>query len=171
MSAVLRTGRGTASAAVGTPDARRAAARRGDDAGRSSGGVGALCRALFEEVVEIGIDGGAGGAGLRAPEPRAQLVAALSAATGERVLVVDAVDAGPLDAEVVLALVAWPEADAVVPVDRSGADLPFGLYRREVCLAKLGAPEAGLAVERVPLAALGLAGGAVLGALPVGTGG
>jgi hypothetical protein len=111
---------------------------------------------------------GPGGAGL------AGLAAAVVAAAGERVLVVGEGD--PLaSAELLLALVAWPEAAIVLPTVEAAGDargrggVPIGIYRREDLLARAeamlasGAPGSdfeafvvGLEVVRVPLARLGL---------------
>jgi molybdopterin-guanine dinucleotide biosynthesis protein A len=94
------------------------------------------------------------------------VVSALEAATSERVLVV-ATDMPMLGSEILLALTAWPEADAVVPVDDEGDQPLCAIYRREVCLAsardRLGAEELALGpwldsfeTARVPLARFGL---------------
>jgi len=61
------------------------------------------------------------------------LASALEAASSERVLVV-ATDLPLLEAELLLALTAWPEADAVVPVDPHGEQPLCAIYRREACL-------------------------------------
>lgn len=134
VSVIIRTG-----SAAGAPvEAAALGAERDSGTGRSLVG---LCRALFDQVIEIG----AGGSGT-------DLAAALSAATGERVLVVEAEAGRAVTAEGLLALVAWPERSALRPVDADGADLPWAIFRREECLAQLQTLE----IERVPLAALGL---------------
>ena len=61
------------------------------------------------------------------------LVTALEAASSERVLVV-ATDLPLLEVDLLLALTAWPEADAVVPVDAHGEQPLCAIYRREACL-------------------------------------
>lgn len=62
------------------------------------------------------------------------LVGALESATSERVLVV-ATDLPKLDADLLLALTAWPESDIVVPTDEYGDHPLCAIYRREVCSA------------------------------------
>lgn len=99
----------------------------------------------------------------------AGLAAAIAAARGERVIVVGEGDPRT-GAEVLLALVAWPEAAVVRPAPGPGGDPPTGIYRRADLLARAeavlqGAAPAptleafveGLAVERVPIDRLGLA--------------
>jgi molybdopterin-guanine dinucleotide biosynthesis protein A len=62
------------------------------------------------------------------------LVSALAAARAERVLVV-ATDLPLVPEALLLALVAWPEADVVLPADAEGPQPLCALYRREVVLA------------------------------------
>ena len=62
------------------------------------------------------------------------LVSALAAARSDRVLVV-ATDLPLLTPDLLLALVAWPEADAVVPRDANGRHALCALYHREPVLA------------------------------------
>ena len=62
------------------------------------------------------------------------LVSALSAASSDCVLVV-ATDLPFVTPDLLLALVAWPEADAVVPRDANGRHALCALYRREPVLA------------------------------------
>jgi molybdopterin-guanine dinucleotide biosynthesis protein A len=62
------------------------------------------------------------------------LASALGATECERVLVV-ATDLPLRTPDLVLALVAWPEADAVVPRDANGPHPLCALYRREPVLA------------------------------------
>ena len=62
------------------------------------------------------------------------LIAALRAARAERVLVV-ATDLPLVTTDLLLALVAWPEADAIVPRSREGPHPMCALYRREAVLA------------------------------------
>jgi len=91
---------------------------------------------LFEEVLLVGGDPPGEAPGRRVPDPEGPrsalrgLVGALEAASSERILMV-ATDLMSLSPELLLALLVWPEADAVVP--RTGAQLhPLcALYRRE----------------------------------------
>lgn len=62
------------------------------------------------------------------------LVSGLGAARSDRVLVV-ATDLPLLTPDLLLALVAWPEADAVVPRDANGRHALCALYHREPVLA------------------------------------
>ena len=95
--------------------------------------------ALFEEVICVGSEPPADTQGRRAGEvdspPGAlrDIGSALAAATAERVLVVvaGAEEASP---DLLLALVAWPEAEAVVPRTREDALPPCALYRRQAAL-------------------------------------
>jgi molybdopterin-guanine dinucleotide biosynthesis protein A len=94
---------------------------------------------LFEELWLVGGDPPAEAPGRRVPDPEGAacglrgLVGGLAAATAERVLVV-ATDLPLVTPELLLALVAWPEADAVVPRPREGSQPLCALYRREVVL-------------------------------------
>ena len=91
---------------------------------------------LFEEVLLVGGDPPLDAPGRPVPDPEGPrsalrgLVGALEAAATERVLVV-ATDLMTLSTPLLLALLVWPEADAVVP--RTGAKVhPLcALYRRE----------------------------------------
>ena len=91
---------------------------------------------LFEEVLLVGGDPPADAPGLRVSDPEGPrcalrgVVAALEAATRDKLLVV-ATDMPGLGAEVVLALLAWPEADAVVPRTAHGREPLCALYRRK----------------------------------------
>jgi molybdopterin-guanine dinucleotide biosynthesis protein A len=95
---------------------------------------------LCEDVVLVGGDPPADAPGRRVPDvdgPRCALrglVAALDATRAERVLVV-ATDLPLVTPDLLLALVAWPEADAVVPRAADGAHPLCALYRRERALA------------------------------------
>jgi molybdopterin-guanine dinucleotide biosynthesis protein A len=124
-----------------------ASARMGSDkAHLPVGGVACATRiarllaGLFEEVLLVGGDPPRDAPGRRVPDapgPRCALrgaVAALEAARGERVLLV-ATDLPLLTPDLVLALVAWPEADAVVPRSADGPHPLCALYRREPALA------------------------------------
>src|SRR5262245_12769728 len=97
----------------------------------------ARCLALLcEDVVLVGGDPPADAPGRRAgdgPGPRCALrgvVSALATARAERVLVV-ATDLPFVTPELLLALIAWPEADAVVPRTADGVHPLCALYRRE----------------------------------------
>jgi molybdopterin-guanine dinucleotide biosynthesis protein A len=137
-----------------------ASQRMGEDkARRSFAGAAAATRAsrllasLFEDVVLVGGDAPPDAVGRRVADgegPRCALrglVAALGAARAERTLVV-ATDLPLLGPELLLALVAWPEADVVLP-RRDGRIEPLcALWRRETALA---AARAQLAAERLAL--------------------
>ena len=155
VSAVIRT----------RPAAGAGAAGEGDRDRRAAQALGVLCRGLFDEVVELDVGGAGEG-------PGADLAAALAAASGDRVFVLEAEAGRSATAETLLALVAWPEGRAVQPV-AGDVDLPWALFRREACLERLRAREgvddagrersalagslgATLGVERVSLATLGL---------------
>lgn len=91
--------------------------------------------ALCEEVLLVGGDPPEGAPGRRVADvegPRCALrglVSALGAARSERVLVV-ATDLPLVSEALLLALVAWPEADAVVARDAQGPQALCGVYRR-----------------------------------------
>ena len=94
----------------------------------------------FEDVLLVGGDPESGAPGRRVADPPGPacalrgLVGALEAATSPRVLVI-ATDLPLLSMDLLLALTAWPERDAVVPTD-SGGDHPLcAIYRREACLS------------------------------------
>jgi molybdopterin-guanine dinucleotide biosynthesis protein A len=93
-------------------------------------------------------------------------VGALAATTSERVVVV-ATDLPFLSEELLLALTAWPERDAVVPCDADGDHPLCAIYHTARCLpiareqlaaGRLSLREllAVLGVERVTMAQLGL---------------
>lgn len=140
-----------------------ASARMGSDkASLAIGGVAsatrvARCLALLcEDVVLVGGNPPPDAPGRRAPDgdgPRSALrgvVAALEATRAERVLVV-ATDLPFVTPDLLLALVAWPEADVVVPRTADGIHPLCALYRRESALA---AARRNLAAERLALSAL-----------------
>jgi molybdopterin-guanine dinucleotide biosynthesis protein A len=123
-----------------------ASARMGrDKATLPVGGVAGATRAarllagLFDDVLLVGGSPPPDAPGRRVPDPEGPrcalrgLVGALAAAEAPRVLVV-ATDFPLLDEELVLALVAWPEADAVVPRTPDGAHPLCALYAREAVL-------------------------------------
>jgi molybdopterin-guanine dinucleotide biosynthesis protein A len=125
-----------------------ASSRMGEDkARRHFGGVAAATRAsrllasLFEDVLLVGGDAPDDAIGRRVADvagPRCALrgiVAALEAARAERVLVI-ATDLLLLGPELLLALVAWPEADVVLP-RRAGRIEPLcALWNRERALLR-----------------------------------
>ncbi len=94
---------------------------------------------LFEEVLLVGGEPPPGAPGRPVPDvegPRCALrglVGALAAARAPRVLVL-ATDLVGLTPDLVLALLALPEADAVVPETRAGLEPLCALYRREKVL-------------------------------------
>jgi molybdopterin-guanine dinucleotide biosynthesis protein A len=96
--------------------------------------------ALCEEVLLVGGDPPPDAPGRRVPDPAGPrcalrgLVGALAAARAERVLVV-ATDLPLVGDALLLGLVAWPEADAVVAADTEGPQPLCGVYRRERVLA------------------------------------
>ena len=120
-----------------------ASTRMGSDkAQRRFAGVAAATRASrlltahFEDVLLVGGDPPADAIGRRVPDvagPRSALrglVAALEAAQAERVLVV-ATDLPLLTPALVLALVAWPAADVVVPRRDARLEPLCALWSRE----------------------------------------
>ncbi len=116
-----------------------------DEAALPVGGVAAATRmatlfeTLFEEVLLVGGSPPPDAPGRRVPDPEGPrcalrgLVGALAAAGAPRVLVA-ATDLPLLGADLALALVAWPEADAVVPRTPDGAHPLCALYAREAVL-------------------------------------
>jgi molybdopterin-guanine dinucleotide biosynthesis protein A len=99
-----------------------------------------LLASLFEEVLLVGGAAPPGTPGRSVPDPPGPrcalrgLVAALDAARAPRVLVV-ATDLPGLTADLLLALIALPEADAALPRGPSGRHEPLcALYRRESVL-------------------------------------
>jgi molybdopterin-guanine dinucleotide biosynthesis protein A len=92
---------------------------------------------LFEEVLLVGGDPPADTPGRRVPDPPGPACAlrgvlgALAAARGDRVLVL-ATDLPLVNDALLLALVAWPEADAVVPRAPGGHALCALLSRERV---------------------------------------
>lgn len=123
-----------------------ASSRMGRDKARlDAGGVPLATRlarrldALFDEVLLVGGEPPADAPGRRVPDPDGPrcalrgLVGALAAARAPRVLVV-ATDLPLLAPELLLALVAWPEADVVLP-RRAGRPEPLcALWRRDAVL-------------------------------------
>ncbi|MEZ4354773.1 MAG: molybdenum cofactor guanylyltransferase [Myxococcota bacterium] len=131
-----------------------------------------LLDALFEETLLVGGTPPEQAPGRRVADPEGPacalrgLVGALEAAQGERVLVI-ATDLPLLPLDLLLALLAWPERDVVVPKDERGDHPLCAIYRPEACLARARAHLEGgrLAIsalldavdtERVSLATLGL---------------
>ena len=117
-----------------------------DKAHLAVGGVAGATRAarllgsLFEEVLLVGGSPPADAPGRRVPDGDGPacalrgLVAALAAAAAPRVLVV-ATDLPLLPPDLLLALVAWPEADAVVPRTSRGPQPLCALYARDAVLS------------------------------------
>ncbi len=107
----------------------------------------------FEEVLLVGGNPESEAPGRRVPDPPGTacalrgLVGALESAASPRVLVV-ATDLPFLSIDLLLALSAWPERDAVVPTDPAGDHPLCAIYRRESCLAIASAH---LAAERLSL--------------------
>lgn len=140
-----------------------ASSRMGSDKARLAvGGVPSATRVarclarLCEDVMLVGGDPPPDAPGRRVPDgpgPRCALrglVAGLAAAGADRVLVV-ATDLPFVTPDLLLALVAWPEADAVVPRTADGPHPLCALYRREPVLA---AAQRQLAGQRLALHAL-----------------
>ena len=121
----------------------------------SSTRIARLLAGLFDEVMLVGGDPPADAPGRRVRDVEGTrcglrgLVSALDAAGGERVLVV-ATDLPLVSADLLLALVAWPEADAVVPRTADGSHPLCALYRRDPVLP--------LARERLAAGSLELRG-------------
>jgi molybdopterin-guanine dinucleotide biosynthesis protein A len=118
---------------VAAPGSARAAAR-----------IARRLASLFEEVICVGSEPPADTGGRRAsdidgpPGVLRDIGSALAAATAERVLVV-AADAEAASPDLLLALVAWPEAEAVAPRASGEAGPPCALYQREEALRALRA--------------------------------
>ncbi len=100
-----------------------------------------LLDSLFEEVLLVGGEPPADAPGRRiadGPGPRCPLrgvVAALEATRAERVLLL-ATDLPRVPPELLLGLLAWPPADAVVPRAEGRLQPLCALYRREPALAE-----------------------------------
>jgi molybdopterin-guanine dinucleotide biosynthesis protein A len=100
-----------------------------------------LLAGLFEDVLLVGGDPPPEAPGRRVPDPDAPvcalrgLVGALAAARAPRLLVV-ATDLVLLSPELVLALVAWPEAEAVVPETSDGIHPLCAVYARDAVLPR-----------------------------------
>ena len=97
----------------------------GDESAADAARIASLLEALFDETRVV--------SGTDLPG----LVAALEAASADRVLVwtTGADGALPASPELLLALVAWPEHDAVLPAPEGGWHAACGLYLREPTLA------------------------------------
>ncbi len=97
--------------------------------------LASLLSLLVEDVVLVGGDPPAEAPGRRVSDPPGPacalrgLVGALRATTAERVLVL-ATDLPLVTPDLLLALVAFPQADAVVPCPREGPQPLCALYRR-----------------------------------------
>ena len=101
-----------------------------------AGHIAGLLERLFEEVLLVGGSAPADTPGVRTADPPGPpcplrgLVGALGAASAERVLVV-ASDLPLVTPELLLALTAWPECDAVVPHNALGRHPLCAIYRRD----------------------------------------
>jgi molybdopterin-guanine dinucleotide biosynthesis protein A len=101
--------------------------------------IARLLASLFEDVLLVGGDPPAEAPGRRVEDPEGPVCAlrgltrALEAARCERVLVV-ATDLPLLTPDLLLALVAWPEADVVLPRTDDGWHPLCALYRRDTAL-------------------------------------
>ena len=114
----------------------------GSPAPGESGAAARIARCLamlFEEVICVGSEPPADTGARRADEVDGpsgvlrDIGSALAAATAERVLVV-AAGAEEASPELLLALAAWPEAEAVLPRAPGAAGPSCGLYQRETAL-------------------------------------
>jgi len=96
---------------------------------------------LFEDLLWVGLDAEPPFPGRRVADPPGAacplrgLVGALEAAREERVLLLAGRHGAPLP-DVVFALLAAPDADAIVPLTDGGAEPLCALYRREPVLAR-----------------------------------
>ena len=137
-----------------------ASSRMGEDkAARHFAGEPAATRAsrmlaaLFEDVLLVGGTPPAGAVGRAVADGEGErsalrgLVAALAAAHAPRVVVL-ATDLVRLTPDLVLALVAWPEADVVLPRRDGWIEPLCAIWRREIALA---AARAQLAAGRFAL--------------------
>ena len=163
MPPVLGSGSGRFRNVAGAVLTGGASERMGSDKARlrvegvaSATRVARCLASLCEDVVLVGGEPPADAPGRRVPDaegPRCALrglVSALEAVRAERVLVV-ATDLPFVTPDLLLALVAWPEADAVVPRSPDGTHPLCALYRREAALA---AARQNLAEQRLALSAL-----------------
>lgn len=115
--------------------------------------IAGVLERLFEDVLLVGGDPPESAFGRRIPDragPRCALrgvVSALEAAREERVLLL-ATDVPLVTPDLLLALVAWPQADALVVRDGHGRQPLCGVYRRTEAL-RLARER--LAAEQLPL--------------------
>ena len=106
----------------------------------SAGAVAACFDQLFDETLLVGGAPSAAWPGTRVRDPASDgagslnsLLAAWEASAAERVLVADSDEAGRC-ADLMLALTAWPESDAVIVSEPSNEpEVLCSLFRREVC--------------------------------------
>jgi len=148
-------------------DGARDARRLGDGATPDARLVAALAarlESLFDETWLVGLEPGPEVAGRAVGEGPVSLPGVLAASGAERVLVVEPVAPIP-DVELLLALTAWPEREAVV-LERPSGQPWCAIYLREVALARgLGGGDEpslrldALDVDRVDPSALGLEDG------------
>ncbi len=119
---------------------------------------------LFEETLLVGGAPPSLWPGARVHDPRGEagelhsLLAAWEASTSERVVVSDSDEAGRC-ADLMLALTAWPESDAVLVSDAMDGEVLCSAFRRERCVEvareTLGAGEASRSAFLVALARSG----------------
>ncbi len=127
LSAAILTGGAHAGAAAAPPSSQKTAR---------------LLREIFEEVLAVGGEILPDGATRTVPDlpgpecPLRGVASALAAASGERVLVLAGNGSPVLEpsADLLLALVAWPEADAVVLRTANGLEPLCAIYRRDPVL-------------------------------------
>lgn len=106
---------------------------------RGSRAAALLLDSICEETLLVGGEPEPSLPGRRVEDPPGRrgplrgLVGALEAARAERVLVL-ATDRPGATVDLLLALVAWPEADAVVPTNERGDDPLCAIYRREAAI-------------------------------------
>ena len=115
----------------------------GNGSAHRANALAALLDRMFEDVLVVGGDPDPAAPGRRiaggSDGALHDALSALRAARGERVLLVSA-DRPRVTPELLLALVAWPAADAVVARDAAGNGDPVcGVYRRDPALAAAGA--------------------------------
>lgn len=126
----------------------------------SAGSVADCFDGLFEETLLVGGTPPSHWPGARVRDPRGEAgelhswLAAWEACTSDRLVWTDSDEAGRC-AELVLALTAWPESDAVIVSDAAGKKVLCGVLRRDQCVSVAHAVlETGEASRSAFLAAL-----------------